>query len=72
MSAQRVGVFSQNHIAHVVDQIILIDGNESRRGTRAPHPNLSGDHVSVDRKQRFDCGGIDFVVRLRGVEQGAD
>lgn len=48
MPAQRVGIFSQDHVAHVVDQIVFVNGDERGRSAGAPDPNLSGHHVSVD------------------------
>lgn len=39
--AQRVGVLAQDGIAHVVDEVIFVDGDESMRGTRPLDPNLA-------------------------------
>lgn len=59
LAPERIGIFAQDHISHVVDQVIFVDGDQRSRGTRPLHPDLSRHHVAADRKQLF---GIDTAL----------
>lgn len=63
--AERVGVLAEDNVADVVDEVVLANGDESRRGARAADPDLAGTgHVGQRR------GGV-LGSRVEGKVSGA-
>lgn len=48
LTTQGIGIFPQDHVANIINQIIFIDGDHGSRGAGALDPYLSGDHVRTD------------------------
>ena len=59
--AQRVAVFPEDHLAHVVDQVVLADLHQGGRGVLALDPDLAVQHAGVE----VGAGG-QVVVGLGG------
>jgi hypothetical protein len=57
--AQRICVFSQNHVAHVIDKVVWVDGNERGRGFRPHDPNLA--------RSLGHAATIEIVAYRRGI-----
>lgn len=51
LTTQRVGVFAQNHFAHIIYQVVLVDGDEGGGRAGPLDPDLPCDHIAVDREQ---------------------
>jgi hypothetical protein len=48
--AQRIRVFPQNHLAHIVHEVLLIYRNERRRRIGPFDPDLPRQHAAVDSR----------------------
>lgn len=51
-AAERVGVLLEDHVAHIVDEIILADLHQRGRGMQPLHPHLAVQHLSGGRSRK--------------------
>lgn len=58
--AQRIAILSEDHVAHIVDQVILPDLNQGGRGMGALDPDLAVQHAGAE------VGGGGELVRVGG------
>lgn len=73
LSTERVGIFPQDHVAHVVNQVVLVDGDERGRGTGPLDPNLPGHHVGAYGQQLVGIShGVAEVLGMSRGQQGLD
>ena len=71
LAAERVAIFSQNQFANVVDQVLLVNGDESRRRAGPLDPEFAGDHGRADGQQLFG-GAVVELIGLPSIQQGPD
>jgi hypothetical protein len=70
LATERIGVFAQDQLAHIIHQIFLADGDDGRRRARPLDPELAGHHVGADGQQLIRAALIE-VIGLP-VEEGPD
>lgn len=70
LSTQRVGVFPQDHVSHVVDHIVFIYRDERRRRTGPPYPYLPPPgHGRAGQTLQWSATEVLKLIRVGGTQK---
>jgi hypothetical protein len=70
--AEGIGVLAQDHVPNVVNEVVLIDGDEGGGGAGSLDPDLAGDHVAWSYGQKGPGAGGVVVMRVGVAQQVLD